>query len=67
MSFQSVLFPLMNTLESFHSILRGGTKITDSGPQISQQAREIDAWKHELHEFRSLFVALGTKVSVLAK
>ena len=44
------------SVENFHSILRGRTKITGSGPQIFQQAREIDACKHELHEFKSWFV-----------
>ena len=43
-------------VENFHSILRGRTKTTDNGPQICLQAKEIDACKHELYEFKSWFV-----------
>ena len=44
------------SVENFHSVLRGRTKVTDTGSQIQLQAREIDACKHELHEFKSWFV-----------
>ena len=44
------------SIENFHSILRSRTKSTDNGAQISLQAKEIDACKHELHEFKSWFV-----------
>ena len=43
-------------VENFHSILRGRTKVTDTGEKICLQAREIDACKHALHEFKSWFV-----------
>eukprot|EP00794_Sanderia_malayensis_P004178 gene4178-4734_t len=43
-------------VENFHSVLRSRTKPTDSGENIFLKAREIDACKHELHEFKSWFV-----------
>ncbi len=43
-------------VENFHSILRARTSATDTGDQIHDKAREIDACKHELHEFKSWFV-----------
>ena len=43
-------------VENFHSILRGRTKATDTGEQIFFKAREIDACKNQLHEFKSWFV-----------
>ena len=43
-------------VENFHSVLRGRTKATDTGKQIFLKAREIDACKHELQEFKSSFV-----------
>ena len=42
--------------ENFHSILRKITKETDTAEEISFKAREIDACKHELHSFQSIFV-----------
>ena len=43
-------------VENFHSVLRSRTKETDSAEQIAQKAKEIDACKHELHSFKSVFV-----------
>ena len=42
--------------ENFHSILRARTNETDSADQIAFKAKEIDACKHELHSFKSVFV-----------
>ena len=42
-------------VENFHSILRKRTKETDTAEEISFKAREIDACKHELYSFRSIF------------
>ena len=42
-------------VENFHSILRARTN-TDSAEQIALKAKEIDACKHELHSFKSVFV-----------
>ena len=44
------------TVENFHSILRKRTKETDTADEISFKAKEIDACKHELHSFQSIFV-----------
>ncbi|CAB4023389.1 Hypothetical predicted protein [Paramuricea clavata] len=38
-------------VENFHSVLRARTKETDSADQIAFKAKEIDACKHELHNF----------------
>jgi hypothetical protein len=43
-------------VENFHSILRARTNETDSAEQIAFKAKEIDACKHELHSFKSVFV-----------
>ena len=43
-------------VENFHSILRARTNETDSADQIAFKAKEIDACKHELHSFKSVFV-----------
>ena len=43
-------------VENFHSILRARTNKTDSADQIAFKAKEIDACKHELHSFKSVFV-----------
>ena len=43
-------------VENFHSILIGRTKVTDTGDKIFFKAREIDACKHQLQEFKSWFV-----------
>jgi hypothetical protein len=43
-------------VENFHSVLRARTKETDSADQIVFKAKEIDACKHELHSFKSVFV-----------
>ena len=43
-------------VENFHSILRARTNETDSADQIAFKAKEIDACKHELHSFKSIFV-----------
>ena len=43
-------------VENFHSILRARNNETDSAEQIALKAKEIDACKHELHSFKSVFV-----------
>ena len=43
-------------VENFHSILRARTNETDSADQIALKAKEIDACKHELYSFKSVFV-----------
>ena len=43
-------------VENFHSVLRKQTKETDTADEISHKAKEIDACKHELHSFQSVFV-----------
>ena len=43
-------------VENFHSILRARTNETDSADQIAFKAKEIDACKHELYSFKSVFV-----------
>ena len=43
-------------VENFHSVLRARTKETDTPEQIAFKAKEIDACKHELHSFKSVFV-----------
>ena len=43
-------------VENFHSVLRKRTREIDTGPQISLKAKEIDANKTELHNFKSAFV-----------
>ena len=43
-------------VENFHSILRGRTKETDTASQIALMAKEIDACKHELNDFKCWFV-----------
>ena len=43
-------------VENFHSVLRARTKETDTPEQIAFKAKEIDACKHELHSFNSVFV-----------
>ena len=43
-------------VENFHSVLRAQTNVTDiNAEQINLKAR-IDAHKHELHAFKSMFV-----------
>lgn len=43
-------------IENFHSVLRARTRATDNGDQINLMAKEIDACKHELQTFKTLFV-----------
>ena len=43
-------------VENFHSVLRGRTKETDRADQIAFKAKEIDACKHTLQPFQSVFV-----------
>ena len=43
-------------VENFHSVLRARTKETDTPEQIAFKAKEIEACKHELHSFNSVFV-----------
>ena len=43
-------------IENFHSVLRGRTREFDTGSQINLMAKEIDACKHELHNFKCMFV-----------
>lgn len=43
-------------VENFHSLLRARTRETDTGEQLNLKAKEIDACKHELHLFKSMFV-----------
>ena len=43
-------------VENFHSVLRARTKEGNTAEQISLRAKEIDACKHELHNFKSWFV-----------
>ena len=43
-------------VENFHSVLRKQTKETDTADEISRKAKEIDASKHELQSFQSVFV-----------
>ena len=43
-------------VENFHSLLRARTTASDGAEQISLKAKEIDACKHELHLFKSMFV-----------
>ena len=43
-------------VENFHSVLRKQTKETDTADEISHKAKEIDACKHELHSFQTVFV-----------
>ncbi len=45
-------------MKNFHSILRARTNETDSAEQIAFKAKEIDACKHGLHSFKSVFVPL---------
>ena len=57
----SVIYTSLNAfdeylVENFHSILRAHTKVTDNEEMITRAAREIDARKHELHNFQSSFV-----------
>ena len=39
-----------------HSVLRRRSKETDTADEIAAKAKEIDACKHELHTFQSVFV-----------
>lgn len=43
-------------VENFHSLLRARTKEIDDAKKINLAAREIDARKHELHDFHTTFV-----------
>eukprot|EP00112_Aurelia_sp_Birch-Aquarium-sp1_P016187 Seg365.2 transcript_id=Seg365.2/GoldUCD/mRNA.D3Y31 product="hypothetical protein" protein_id=Seg365.2/GoldUCD/D3Y31 len=43
-------------VENFHSVLRARTKEGNTGDQINFKAKEMDAFKHELHSFKSRFV-----------
>lgn len=43
-------------VENFHSVLRSRTRETDSAERVNLMAREIDARKHELHNFQLTFV-----------
>lgn len=43
-------------VENFHSVLRRRTKETDTADEISNKAKEIDACKHNLQSFQSVFV-----------
>ena len=43
-------------VENFHSLIRARTKETDDSKKINLAAREIDARKHELHNFHTTFV-----------
>ena len=43
-------------VENFHFVLRARTKEGNTAEQISLKAKEIDACKHELHNFKSWFV-----------
>lgn len=45
-------------VENFHSVLRRRTKETDTADHIALKAKEIDACKHNLHSFQSVFVPL---------
>ena len=45
-------------VENFHSLLRARTQDTDTAEKINQAAREIDARKHELHDFQTVFVPI---------
>ena len=42
-------------VKNFHSILRARTNETDSADQIAFKAKEIDACKHKLYSFKSVF------------
>ena len=65
---KSIDHPLVSTLlsyvcvfdeypvENFHSVLRAHTRVTDTPEMISLAAKEIDAQKDELHDFKSTFV-----------
>ena len=43
-------------VENFHSGLRRRTKETDTADHIALKAKEIDACKHDLNAFQSVFV-----------
>ena len=43
-------------IENFHSVLQGRTREFDTGSQINLMAKEIDGCKHELHNFKCMFV-----------
>ncbi len=43
-------------VENFHSFIRAHTRVTDTPEMISLAAKEIDAQKHELGEFKSAFL-----------
>ena len=43
-------------VENFHSVLRRRTKETDTADHIALKAKEIDACKHDLNAFQSVFV-----------
>lgn len=43
-------------VENFRSVLKARTKETDTPEQIAFKAKEIGAYKHELHSFKSVFV-----------
>ena len=45
-------------VENFHSLLRARTKSHENASKVRLVAREIDARKHELHEFQSTFVPI---------
>lgn len=47
-----VKYPVKN----FHSVLRARTNETDNAAKISLKAKEIDACKHEMNLFKSMFV-----------
>ena len=43
-------------VDNFHSVLRSRTRETDSAERVNLMAREIDARKHDLHNFQLTFV-----------
>ena len=43
-------------VDNFHAVLHLRTRETDSAIRINRMAREIDARKHELHNFQHTFV-----------
>lgn len=43
-------------VKNFHSLLRARTTASDGAQQVNLRAKEIDACKHELHLFKSMFV-----------
>ena len=50
-------------VENFHSVLRARTNETDNAAKISLKAKEIDACKHEMHLFKSMFFLPKSSIS----